>query len=93
MRVPTRTVGGHGILPGSGHVDARWWPPVLPGGGGGSVLVDVRCLLRVRWGGCSSGSTCRLLRPVTVEPEEQVKSREEIMVGFARGRPNGGLPA
>jgi hypothetical protein len=26
-------VGGHEIVPGGGHVAARWWPTVLPGGG------------------------------------------------------------
>ena len=27
------SVGGHEIVPGGGHVAARWWPTVLPGGG------------------------------------------------------------
>jgi hypothetical protein len=30
-----RVVGGHEILPGGGHVGARWWSRVLPGGGQG----------------------------------------------------------
>jgi len=28
-------VGGHEIVPGGGHVGARWWPAVLPTGGQG----------------------------------------------------------
>lgn len=29
----TQGVGGHEIVPGGGHVGARWWPTVLPTGG------------------------------------------------------------
>ena len=48
-------VGGHEILPVSGHETARWWPTVLPLAVSGSALVEVLCLGAYprRW--CSSG--------------------------------------
>src|SRR5436190_5219362 len=76
-RAPPICVGGHEILPGGGHEAARWWPTNLPSGGQVICPVDVRVLSGPP-GGCSS----RIDFPVrtrTVDREERVKSREEIM--------------
>lgn len=56
--------GGHGYRPVVGRVQ--------------SSSMSIACH-RVRLGGRSSGSSCRLLRPVTVEPDEPAESREGIM--------------